>query len=107
MANSCSSYAKWPSDFRLPTCVQLSRDSLFALHPGYQIDIHETPELALAARKSLDYRIQNGGGHTGWSAAWLISQYARLEEAESARHSLNTVLSKSTNPNLFSSHPPF
>jgi len=80
---------------------------LFALHPGYQIDIQNTPELARAAKKSLDYRIQNGGGHTGWSAAWLINQYARLGEAENAKQSLNTVLAKSTNPNLFGSHPPF
>jgi len=80
---------------------------LFALHPGYQIDIFETIELARAAKKSLDFRIENGGGHTGWSAAWLISQYARLGEAENAKQSLNIVLSKSTNPNLFSSHPPF
>lgn len=80
---------------------------LFALHPGYQIDINNTPELALAAKKSLDYRIQNGGGHTGWSAAWLINQYARLGEAENANHSLNTVLRKSTSPNLFGQHPPF
>jgi alpha-L-fucosidase 2 len=80
---------------------------LFALHPGYQIDIHKTPELALAAKKSLDIRIENGGGHTGWSAAWLINQYARLGEAEKAKHSLNTVLAKSTSPNLFGLHPPF
>ncbi len=80
---------------------------LFGLHPGYQIDLVETPALSAAARKSLDYRIEHGGGHTGWSAAWLISQYARLGEADSAKKSLNTVLTKSTNPNLFSSHPPF
>jgi len=80
---------------------------LFALHPGYQIDIQETPKLALAAEKSLDFRIQNGGGHTGWSAAWLINQYARLGNAEGAKHSLNTVLKKSVNTNLFGSHPPF
>jgi hypothetical protein len=80
---------------------------LFALHPGYQIDIQKTPDLALAAKKSLDFRIQNGGGHTGWSAAWLISQYARLGESEKAKQSLNTVLSKSTSPNLFGLHPPF
>ena len=80
---------------------------LFALHPGYQIDIQKTPELALAAKNSLDFRIQNGGGHTGWSAAWLINQYARLGDAENAKHSLNTVLSKSTSPNLFGLHPPF
>ncbi len=80
---------------------------LFALHPGYQIDIKNTPELAQAAKKSLDFRIANGGGHTGWSAAWLINQYARLGEAENAKQSLHTVLTKSTSPNLFGLHPPF
>jgi len=80
---------------------------LFALHPGFQINLEQTPELALAAKKSLDFRIKNGGGHTGWSAAWLINQYARLQEADKAKESLNTVLSKSTAPNLFGLHPPF
>lgn len=80
---------------------------LFALHPGYQIDIKNTPDLAEAAKKSLDFRIKNGGGHTGWSAAWLINQYARIGDAENAKISLNTVLSKSTSPNLFGQHPPF
>lgn len=80
---------------------------LFAVHPGFQISMAKTPEWAAAAKKSLDYRIENGGGHTGWSAAWLISQYARLHEAEKARESLNTVLAKSTSPNLFGQHPPF
>lgn len=98
---------EWNEEFEEAEPGHRHISHLFALHPGYQIDIHETPELALAARKSLDYRIQNGGGHTGWSAAWLINQYARLEEAEKAKQSLNTVLAKSTNPNLFSSHPPF
>lgn len=80
---------------------------LFALHPGYQIDVRKTPELALASRKSLDFRIENGGGHTGWSAAWLINQYARLGDGEKALQSLNTVMKKSTSPNLFGLHPPF
>ncbi|MDR2039552.1 MAG: glycoside hydrolase family 95 protein [Bacteroidales bacterium] len=80
---------------------------LFALHPGSQINLEHTPELAAAAKKSLDFRIVNGGGHTGWSAAWLISQYARLHEAEQACKSIHTVLSKSTSPNLFGLHPPF
>ena len=80
---------------------------LFALHPGSQITLNRTPELAHAAKKSLDYRIAHGGGHTGWSAAWLISQYARLGEAELAKSSLDVVLSKSISPNLFGQHPPF
>ncbi len=80
---------------------------LFALHPGSQINMEQTPELAMAAKKSLDHRIKNGGGHTGWSAAWLISQYARLRDGEKANANLATVLAKSTSPNLFGQHPPF
>jgi alpha-L-fucosidase 2 len=80
---------------------------LFALHPGSQITPEHTPELAMAAKKALDFRIASGGGHTGWSAAWLISQYARLYEAEQACMNLHTVLSKSISPNLFGQHPPF
>lgn len=80
---------------------------LFALHPGNQINLQHTPELAKAAKKSLDYRIENGGGHTGWSAAWLINQYARLGDGNKAKQSLDVVLSKSTSTNLFGQHPPF
>lgn len=80
---------------------------LFAVHPGDQINSWDTPDLVAAAKKSLDYRIANGGGHTGWSAAWLISQYARVFEGENAKKSLNTVIRKSTSPNLFGQHPPF
>lgn len=80
---------------------------MFAVHPGSQINMEHTPELAAAAKKSLDFRIANGGGHTGWSAAWLVSQYARLYDGEKAKENLNTVLKKSTSPNLFGQHPPF
>lgn len=80
---------------------------LFAVHPGSQINLLQTPERAEAASKSMDYRISHGGGHTGWSSAWLISQYARLHRAEKARESLDKVLEKSLNPNLFTQCPPF
>lgn len=80
---------------------------LFAVHPGSQINLLQAPELAEAASKSMDYRISHGGGHTGWSSAWLISQYARLHRAEKAKESLDKVLEKSLNPNLFTQCPPF
>ena len=80
---------------------------LFAVHPGSQINILQTPELAEAANKSMDYRIQHGGGYTGWSSAWLISQYARLHRAENAKESLDKVLKESLNTNLFTQCPPF
>ncbi len=98
---------EWNEEFEEVETGHRHISHLFALHPGYQIDNYETPELARTAKKTLDFRIANGGGHTGWSAAWLINQYARLGEGENAKQSLNTVLKKSINPNLFSSHPPF
>lgn len=80
---------------------------LFALHPGRQITKHRTPELAEAAQKSLEARLQHGGGHTGWSRAWIINFYARLLDPEKAYHHLYLLLAKSTLPNLLDDHPPF
>lgn len=98
---------EWPEEFPEVEPGHRHISHLFELHPGYRINNFHTPELAEAAKKSLDYRIEHGGGHTGWSAAWLISQYARLNEAEKAKNSLDVVLSKCTSPNLFGQHPPF
>jgi alpha-L-fucosidase 2 len=80
---------------------------LFAMHPGSQINMEHTPLFAAAAKKSLDFRIANGGGQKGWSAAWLVSQYARLYDGEKAKENLNTVLKIRTSPNLFALYPPF
>jgi len=46
-------------------------------------------------------------GHTGWSAAWLVNQFARLEDGERAHEWVETLLTESTAPNLFGLHPPF
>ncbi|MBS1872971.1 MAG: glycoside hydrolase family 95 protein [Acidobacteria bacterium] len=78
---------------------------LFGLHPGYEIDPDETPELAAAARKSLEYRLSHGGAHTGWSAAWVTMFWARLREGDLAVEFLHKLLRDSTYPNLFDTHP--
>jgi alpha-L-fucosidase 2 len=80
---------------------------LFALHPGSQITPEGTPELAAAARKTLEHRLENGGGHTGWSCAWIINMFARLGDGENAYKYALDLLRKSTYPNLFDAHPPF
>lgn len=79
---------------------------LYGLHPG--TEIHEgTPELLRAAAATLDRRLAHGGGHTGWSCAWLINQFARLKDGDRAYANVRTLLSRSTYPNLFDAHPPF
>jgi alpha-L-fucosidase 2 len=72
----------------------------FALHPGSQISLNKTPKFAEAARKSLDYRVKHGCGHFGWSAALLISQYARFGDGQQAKNSLDIVLSKRISPGI-------
>jgi alpha-L-fucosidase 2 len=80
---------------------------LFALHPGRQISPTGTPKLAAAARKSLEYRLSHGGGHTGWSRAWIINFWARLRDGDTAGENVLALLRKSTLSNLFDTHPPF
>lgn len=79
---------------------------LFGLHPGSQIT-ENTPELFKAADRTLRFRLANGGGHTGWSCAWIINFFARLKDGESCRKYLRQLLTRSMQDNLLDSHPPF
>ncbi len=80
---------------------------LYALFPSEQITVDGTPELAAAARKTLEARLSHGGGHTGWSRAWIMNHYAKLWDGEKAFENIQKMLSNSTYPNLFDMHPPF
>ena len=80
---------------------------LFGLHPGRQFTVERSPDKLAAARRSLEHRLANGGGHTGWSRAWLINFFARLRDGDAAGEHVRMLLAKSTLPNLFDTHPPF
>jgi alpha-L-fucosidase 2 len=80
---------------------------LYGLYPSPQYNWADTPEYMEAAEKVLDYRLEHGGGHTGWSRAWIINFYARLKDAEQAHFHVQKLFEKSTHKNLFDNHPPF
>jgi len=80
---------------------------LFGLYPGYEITAQRTPELWKAAAVTISQRLVHGGGHTGWSKAWMLCFYARLKDGNSVIKHFYELLSHSTVPNLFSNCPPF
>ncbi len=81
---------------------------LFALYPGKQLfDSENKEELLTAARATIERRLSHGGGHTGWSRAWIINMWARLCDGEQCYENVYALLRKSMLPNLFDNHPPF
>jgi alpha-L-fucosidase 2 len=78
---------------------------LYGLYPSAQIDVLTTPDLAAAAKKSLEIR---GDQATGWATAWRMNLWARLHDGDHAYRILEFLLSPArTYPDLFDAHPPF
>jgi alpha-L-fucosidase 2 len=92
---------EWNEDYEETELGHRHISHLFALYPDNQIALRETPQLAQAARRVLERRLENGGGTTGWSRAWIVNCWARLEEAEAAYQSVLELLRHSTRGNLF------
>lgn len=80
---------------------------MFPLHPGNEITPDDTPELAGACRRSIELRLENGGGQSGWSRAWHTLMVSRLREAGMALSNLRALIANSTYSNMFDKHPPF
>jgi alpha-L-fucosidase 2 len=96
---------EWSIDFeeKYPGMRHLSH--LYTVYPGAQITPRATPELAVAARKSLERRLEfafkEAGAFTGWGRAWVIALWARLQDGDMAWDSLKTLVNHSLNGNLF------
>lgn len=78
---------------------------LYGLFPSELFEGDET--LTNACKRSLQLRIENGGGYTGWSCAWILNMFAILEDKENAYHFLKILLTRSSYDNLWDAHPPF
>ncbi len=97
---------EWIEDYDEPEPGHRHISHLFALYPGHEITLHGTPELATAARKSVDYRLSHHGGQTGWSRAWIVNFFARFEDGDQAHDSLLALLRDNTTNTLLDLHPP-
>ena len=95
---------EWIEDYREAEPENRHVSHLYALYPGQAISPHATPQLAAAARRTLELR---GDGGTGWSKAWKITFWARLLDGDHAHLMLRGLLAESTLPNMFDTHPPF
>jgi len=108
---------EWFNDWDDPNDKHRHLSHLFGLYPGSQVTLSATPELAAAAKQSLIHR---GDVSTGWSMAWKINWWARLQDGDHAYKILSDAFTYinpvevrevmgggGTYPNLFDAHPPF
>ncbi|MCR4031389.1 MULTISPECIES: glycosyl hydrolase family 95 catalytic domain-containing protein [Flavobacterium] len=107
---------EWYKDFEEEDPHHRHTSHLYALHPANLISPLKTPELAAAAKKTLELRGDDG---TGWSLAWKVNMWARLLDGNHAyrlfKNQLRLTKENNTEynrhggcyPNLFDAHPPF
>jgi alpha-L-fucosidase 2 len=98
---------EWCEDFEEQEPGHRHVSHLYGLYPGDQFVVGRDEQWVEACRISLERRLSAGGGHTGWSCAWIINLFARLEDGEKAYDYVMTLLRKSTYDNLWDAHPPF
>lgn len=96
---------EWSIDFEESEPGQRHMSHMYPLYPGSEITPRGTPELAKAARASLERRLAHGGAYTGWSRAWAIGFWARLGDGDKAWESLGMLMKHSTDDSLLDTHP--
>ncbi|MCM1313871.1 MAG: glycoside hydrolase family 95 protein [Prevotella sp.] len=98
---------EWAVDYDEVEVGHRHISQLFALYPADLISPHKTPKLADAARATLIRRLIHGGGHTGWSCAWIANMWARLYDSRMVYENIKNLLAYSTSPNMLNKSPNF
>ncbi len=97
---------EWSEDFEESEPAHRHVSHLIGLYPGDTFDPERTPALWQAARRALTLRLEAGGGHTGWSRAWVSCLFARLGDADNAWHHLCHLITDFATDTLLDLHPP-
>ncbi|MEI2274614.1 glycoside hydrolase family 95 protein [Sphingobacterium sp. ML3W] len=107
---------EWETDRDDPQDKHRHVSHLFGLYPGNQFSVLKTPELAKAAKVTLTAR---GDESTGWSMAWKVAFWARLQDGNHAYKILTNFINLvggdgidynnggGVYANLLCAHPPF
>jgi alpha-L-fucosidase 2 len=95
---------EWQEEYEEPEPGHWHISHPWGLFPGTSI---RGEELHSAAKVTLQRRLAGGGGHTGWSAAWILCLYAQLTDATGAQDILHKIMQHAFLDNLFANHPPF
>ena len=97
---------EWLEDYEETEPGHRHFSHLVALFPGDQVTLDDTPDLAGAARVSLERRLARKGGHTGWSRSWVVGLWARLAEGDLAEEHLRHLITDFATTSLLDLHPP-
>jgi alpha-L-fucosidase 2 len=95
---------EWAADIDDPKDDHRHLSHLIAVHPGRQISPVTSPQLAEAAKVSMNAR---GDGATGWSKVWKIAIWARLHDGDRAYKLLGEFIRNNVYQNMYGFHPPF
>lgn len=96
---------EWMEDYEEAEPGHRHLSHLFAVCPGKTINYRDTKTYMDAAKTALFRRLQSGGGHTGWSMAWIICLLAHFKEKEQLYHCLEKQLTDNTACSLLNTHP--
>ncbi|MBQ4110579.1 MAG: glycoside hydrolase N-terminal domain-containing protein [Clostridia bacterium] len=78
---------------------------LFGVYPSEIFTEEKRPEQFEAAKKSLEFRMANDGGPTGWSRAWMACLFARFGDGEGVYEQISQLVKQYTTASLLDTHP--
>ncbi len=97
---------EWFKDFEQTEPGHRHMSHMLSAYPGGFINEYDTPDLFKAVEKSLEIRLDNGSGYTGWSCAWALIFLAKFRNTSRICEYFKRLFRDSTSPNLLDLHPP-